>query len=1028
MFDYSNVTPRDFELLAQEYLESTYQGSSWNLTRATGDGNRDIELSYQFFDQNIEYWAEAKFTKSRKASKLQKGQLDPTLLSAMLYSKPVFIKFISNNSAPENYFYRLTDFRIKTNIGVTMVLKDEFEQWLRQNPNVCQRYGINKNVTPEKTSLAKKHPIAIIGALITNEINLNGYTLERKLIQGNTYFLYILIDSDKVSGDVSIKFQTPGFLFISDSTMLNDSDSFSLRQGTNGYKFRFLAEKQYTGAVKISLYQAKECVFKTEISDVSVLPASNYIIAYAQQSKVEAEILEFSKGIGEKNQIAIILGSGASGKSYLAKKLYRELSRRYETFYISFCDNELYNCSLLYQLLLFLNIGDTSSYTSDEIKAAISQHVFAEKRLFLLELLERGNYAPEKCIEFLHLKQQQNRLQIIFPQHNTMRKIFIIEDIHKLKSYTPAAELFHHLLKEFSTMDNNQMIIATTRESFDISADYQAKLEGLSCEDKIATLRYYFSNIPKEINFHRITDSVLIFSNLLREVIENDMFETKDSLRFMAQIKHHFEHIVSNSLKEFQFFLNKYTEYSDLIELVFIVGSGIPYLSLVRLFNAENIDYLIAQKVFKLMCSKVYPFHDYYVSSFFIEKSISIQTINLLEALAEIDKSNSYIYLALLLKQGNALFFSKIEYARQLRDRYFNLSKVHESFLLAQSIVDHIDFNEPLTMEEIYDIYVLATSSFYSRDCDEITSLYNKVLDQGWRYKNTPKMWGVLLRTRTELMNQYYWDLKLDDLETELQLANDIFPLGEPDDHEIIRFACIHRHNRRMVFELLTGEYRDAEEDYNYCVKESLRLNHQACLGFAEMDYGKGLYLINISEALKHMVNALNIFKELGTEHRRLLDCACEVAFLRCLVDGINPENVYALESAALALRECHYEEIYAKAKLKLAALHLCKAIPNLQNAESEILEAEYVLSFRPCKRLDMLFSNIKFAYYTLNGQYSEAQRELKSHEEIAKKLGQDYKTIPKENTLLRFARQAAFYKNDYLKPANTLWIDPRIW
>ena len=130
MFDYSQVSPRDFEHIAKEYLDDNYPGT-WTITSATNDGNRDVVCMFNFADQTYEYWAEAKFTKSSKPNKLQKGQLDPTLVSAMLYPRQVSLKFISNNDMTDSYIYRLTDFKIKTNIGITLVLKDDFEKWLQ---------------------------------------------------------------------------------------------------------------------------------------------------------------------------------------------------------------------------------------------------------------------------------------------------------------------------------------------------------------------------------------------------------------------------------------------------------------------------------------------------------------------------------------------------------------------------------------------------------------------------------------------------------------------------------------------------------------------------------------------------------------------------------------------------------------------------------------------------------------------------------------------------------------------------------
>ena len=276
-------------------------------------------------------------------------------------------------------------------------------------------------------------------------------------------------------------------------------------------------------------------------------------------------------------------------------------------------------------------------------------------------------------------------------------------------------------------------------------------------------------------------------------------------------------------------------------------------------------------------------------------------------------------------------------------------------------------------------------------------------------------------------MNQYYWDLKLKEMEDELSEAEKIFPHGEPGQDQEIRFACIHRYNRRMVLRLLQNRYQEAEEDFRNCLLESERLAHPACRGYAEMDYGKGLYLHAPEQALEHMETALNIFRVLGTEHRRSLDCGCEVAYLRCLLSSGRPEDLHALEAAAVELHNAHYEELYAKAKLKLAALHMCFGNRDLKQAENELVEAEYVLPYRPCKRLEMLLANVKYTHYILNGQKKAAFRELETHQALANGLGEDYQVVAQCNSLNQSPIEAAFYSPERVDIMSAL-IDPRLW
>ena len=134
------------------------------------------------------------------------------------------------------------------------------------------------------------------------------------------------------------------------------------------------------------------------------------------------------------------------------------------------------------------------------------------------------------------------------------------------------------------------------------------------------------------------------------------------------------------------------------------------------------------------------------------------------------------LYLTILLYAGNTVFFKQLKKARSLRDYYFKRTMFYESYLLAQAIVQKIDLNEQLSEEEVYDVFTLATSSFYEKSNKDVVDLYNIVLEQGTQYSNSPRMWGIILRTRTELMNQYYWDLAISKLNKAFEEATIIFP------------------------------------------------------------------------------------------------------------------------------------------------------------------------------------------------------------------------------------------------------------
>ena len=236
MFDYSHITSRIFEEIAKVYLEEKYPTFKWELTSSSGDGNKDVICNYKVFNQEQEYWAEAKFTPNSHKTTLTKGQLDPTLISALLSNKTVSICFISNNCMTSNYLYRLEDFRIKTNIGITLVLKDEFERWILERKDLQQKYQIKLIADDE---IREDVDTKILSATVTDVFNRNQYKVENDLLENTIYYLYIIINSSRHWDHLFLKVDDE-FQLLSRSHILSDPKNLSVESGRHIFKFELL--------------------------------------------------------------------------------------------------------------------------------------------------------------------------------------------------------------------------------------------------------------------------------------------------------------------------------------------------------------------------------------------------------------------------------------------------------------------------------------------------------------------------------------------------------------------------------------------------------------------------------------------------------------------------------------------------------------------------------------------------------------------------------------------------------------------
>ena len=197
--------------------------------------------------------------------------------------------------------------------------------------DISAKYGIQVVTNDVGNVPEKKNQVRVQSLLVTSDCIQNIYTQERKLVQRQPYYLYIAAESNNQIENVAIRFLRPEFQFLPGSGLLNSPTCFTLASGPSGYKFCFMAQGLYQGKVLLSLCFNDQVLVQMELPEISVVEPHNQLLAYAQQDKCLAELRNFIAGTGGKNQLAVISGRGASGKSYLMDILLRDLSIQYET-------------------------------------------------------------------------------------------------------------------------------------------------------------------------------------------------------------------------------------------------------------------------------------------------------------------------------------------------------------------------------------------------------------------------------------------------------------------------------------------------------------------------------------------------------------------------------------------------------------------------------------------------------------------------------------------------------------------------
>lgn len=1023
MFNYKNIDSAQFEKLALLYLQNRYPGSKWEPTKGSWDGNKDIQCKYTFFDQTMEYWAEAKFTPNPSKRSLQKSQLDPTLISAFLNKNPVTINFISNNTIPENYIYRLTDFKIKTNIGIILVLKEEFEQWLLKNPDICQQYQLHKNDNLSTKSIEKG--CMIKQCLITEQGPDSTQYLFTKLLNYRTpYFLYLNVYSN--TDYKNCQLESDIFKFPIRSSILTNAKEFDIGEGWNGLKFEFTADRIFAGDINLTIRENGKTLTKYKISDVKIIEKHVLNVSYVKQEKALVDVFNYVKESGKENNIIEINGTGATGKSYLLNQIHQELESCFDILHVKFNYNNTYNADYLCRFLLYLNLGKVWEFDLELVSKELKNNVNPMQGLLYGDLISGLQGKAEEIIEYVHKQTKSQNFNLLFPTNTSIRKVVILDDVHKLSA--KHLTVIQYVLRQYMQYNCSQTLIFASREHILKNENefsdklYSIDLYGLSKDDKDATLSCYLED-DFDITYNRATDDVLIFSNIIWSLLENGT-DTETISKNVRVAKEMINPQITN-LNIYKTILIEYKKYNPLIELVYYVNSGIEFEILCSYFEEENIHFLIKERLFKKIRGFIYPFHDLLVQAYFETHKVSRSTVKNIKILInENSTSNRIYYLSLILNSdyGSSYFTD----ARKLRDEYYHKGELFPAYQISQGLINNIDFDEELTEEEIEDLFVFAETSMYENDHSTIQNIYDKIIKYSKKYlKKNKLLTGLLLRSSIEKINMQFWDFQTDkifDNIKQIQTTLSDIPFRSKD----VDFTYVHCFNRSMVTQLLLNQSESAEKSFQLCISAAEKLDYPAHIGFAYMDFGRGTYSINMKRSISYLEKGFEIFKSIQSEQRRQIECEAEILYAE-YIDLPSTELLLQLEKLSNSLFCRHYLELYAKVKLKLAALKIVYDLSNYQDIQEDLFEAEFAVKYQPSVRYQLILLSVKSAFYFKKNEVKTARDLNNKCLKLSKNIGNHYRKIYELNGQKISGNKISFMMDKELND-ETYYLTPYLW
>lgn len=571
-----NADSRKFEILVYHYLKQQYPLENWKLTKATRDGNRDLENICEFSGTTM--WAEVKFTKHTDEN-IPSRKYDSTLVSSIFEKELIKIFFVSNTSIGNHLIDRVKRFYCLSTIKkIAFIDGYTLAYWTKKNPEV-ENFFFKE---PLKLSIPTEPVVNL--KCVRVFCKSDSYTIDSVLQDEFMYPLYISSNYILEGEFIAYGFDNKTLqLYCNDKLLFNETvypeiTTFSIDIGKQQNVFAI--NKEYSLDIYYILNSKKiECgTYKLHFAVLGRLYV-NQIEAYSQ---IEKGLKEHYKNIYN------IYGPKSSGKSWLMNNLKNDLLKNIKpnqkVIYINFTgqlSDVAYICRILFTLFFdFYNIEASASEFIDYCnKNNIANTFFSYKNIkYLIDALQEEDYITTQNILSGALLSKEPH---VFRAKNEFRfdRFYFIDNIHLLsKTNHSFLEVF---IKSFNPL-GNVVFVLSGREKINFLNVKNILLNYISNEEILNTIN---ENLPFKIYN-------------LNEIVPNKHYLYCPGLlySFNQQICN-FKSIIEVKNYYFDIFLNNTLQYlkgdflfdNVIIIVICIVKDGIPF----KLFEGEDFDVLI---------------------------------------------------------------------------------------------------------------------------------------------------------------------------------------------------------------------------------------------------------------------------------------------------------------------------------------------------------------------------------------------------------------------------------------------------
>jgi hypothetical protein len=979
---------RKFEFLIKDYLDRTYPLEHWELTKASRDGNRDIESVCSFSGKSM--WAEVKYLYKNNRN-LSSRRYDSTLVSAELNQTVIQIFFVANTDFGPNIRYRIKEFCFLNNIQkIVFIDKDTLEYWIKSNPIIEKKYFAKPIVLQNTTPFIHLEDICILhlrdsyscdsilsGQKIIGLYDYSNYRFEAEIfVRGlENHKIEIRCNKEVLYSDISHS----GYITINFNTVVKKH----ILRGEN--KIAFCFEARYNDNIVVL--------------DTIILEFSMQDYFFKSQFNCYKTI---SYNIRNNRQIIFnIFGAELTGKSWVLDKIKCDLLRdkKNKVIYVKFWgdSSDILQICRMFLLLIFdfdslsININHINKLI-DNLETSISK-ISTEIIAKLVEALKNNDSDTilnifKGCINVYsdHLFECRDYFDY--------SKFFLIDNLYKLSK--DATVIFNVILNSFRPFKKITFII-TSHESIKSSYIENIKIDFIHDDELLSIINENITEHCDDLSCMIPNNHKLIYPNIVNEFISN--LQHIDTSNQVSEL-------YANIFKEkINYLFEIELRTSDIIEiLIYMIGEGVPIQFILKYKTFDWINKKMQSGYIQLDNGFVYPDSKHTIfdiNSYVIPQS---DIINLFEDLIKFDDKEKNKYILALVKYFPELLLGYFDYFVLEVEKSYNSNQYSIIIKIGELLYQYLDIISADISKKILIKYFYGFALMHCGSSQKALEIFYDIRKQYQHLKKDK----IYFDSYSEIIDAEYWRMitpqnqyiYINNFRKEWKFYN------EGKNYRSYLTAT----NRFMVQALLQDDIQLANRWQHKNLKLAALYNSSEHIGYTFMDYAKGIYHLDLNKALYYLEIAQKIFEKAQNEKRRFFDCQCEIAYVKLL---LGKGSISELENASINLfKNCFWKQYY-KSRLKLAG---CQIVIFQSKKEAQKLIVEIQNSH-------IAQSSIRVQY--LSGILKLFCNESSCHSINLQLKRTSYNIIINHNHTAN-KNKAIFFKMGANSPY--YYVDPRIW